>query len=187
MQYPNQIKKKNHTTINYGNRGMDFEYLINLSNTYYLENDIALIYKKPTPIGIVDVRYTPKGKVIDQAYFKSPSTLDYNGLYRGKYIEFEAKETKNRTSFPLSNIHPHQLEHVRRVLLHDGIVFFLISMNHSNFLLTGDLLLEYLNTHPRKSIPFSYFLEVGYVIKEKIEPPLDYLKVVDEIYFGGMK
>lgn len=187
MQYPSQIKKKNHTMINYGNRGMNFEYLINLSNTFYLEKDHALIYKKPTPIGIVDVSYTEKGKVIQQAYFKSPSTLDYNGLYRGKYVEFEAKETKNKSSFPISNIHPHQLEHVKKVLQHHGIVFFLILINHHTFLLPGECLLKFLKSHQRKSIPYSYFLENGYLIKEKIDPPLDYLMVVDEIYFGGMK
>ena len=187
MRYPTQIKKKKQTMIHYGNRGMDLEYLINLSNSYYFEQDMALIYKKPTPIGIVDVGYTEKGKVIRQAYFKSPSTLDYNGLYRGKYVEFEAKETKNKTSFPISNIHLHQLEHVKRVLKHDGIVFFLILMNHHTFLLPGEKLLKFLETHQRKSIPYSYLMESGHLVKEKIDPPLDYLDVVDEIYFGGMK
>ena len=98
MQYPNNITKKRSTTVFYGNRGMDLENLLNLSNTYYAEENIALIFKKPTPIGIVDVHYGSKGKVIDKAYFKAPSTLDYNGLYRGKYIEFEAKETQIKTA-----------------------------------------------------------------------------------------
>lgn len=185
MQYPNHIKKKNHTIISYGNRGMDLENLLNLSNQYYEQENIALIYKKPTPIGILDVHYSSKGKIIDKAYFKAPSTLDYNGLYRGKYIEFEAKECKNKTSFPLHNIHPHQIKHIRRVIEHCGIVFLIIRMNDLFFLLDGTVFLDYLNSITRKSIPYSFLLEQGYLIKEQIDPPLDYLSLVDKIYFGG--
>lgn len=185
MQYPNHIKKKRHPVISYGNRGMDLEHLLNLSNSYYEEANIALIYKKPTPIGVVDVHYSSKGKVIDKAYFQAPSTLDYNGLYRGKYIEFEAKETKSRTSFPLHNIHPHQIKHIQKVLVHGGIVFLVIKMNQQVYLLDGKAFLNYIQSHERKSIPFSYILENGYSIKEKIDPPLDYLSVVDQVYFGG--
>lgn len=173
--------------VHYGNRGMDFEYLINLSNSYYQSRDIALIFKKPTPIGVVDVHYTPKGKVIDKAYFEAPSTLDYNGIYRGKYIEFEAKETKNKTSFPLANIHPHQIAHLEGVLRHGGIAFLMICANGISYLLDGTLFLDYIKHHERKSIPLSYIKEKGVIIKEQIDPPLDYLKVVDNIYFGGTK
>ena len=81
---------------------MNLENDINESNAYYLEKDIAIIHKKPTPIGVVK----QVANKITEAYFKSPSTTDYNGLYAGKYIDFEAKETKNKTSFPLNNIHP---------------------------------------------------------------------------------
>lgn len=185
VQYPNHIRKKNHQIVSYGNRGMDLENLLNLSNSYYENSNIALIYKKPTPIGVVDVHYSPKGKVIDKAFFKAPSTLDYNGLYRGKYIEFEAKETKCKTSFPLHNIHPHQIKHIKNVIHHGGIVFLIIKINLQIYLLDGDLFLHYIRTHQRKSIPFSYISENGYLIKEKIDPPLDYLSVVDQIYFGG--
>lgn len=185
MQYPNSIKKKAHSIVSYGNRGMDLENLLNLSNSYYERENIALIYKKPTPIGIVDVHYSSKGKVIDKAYFKAPSTLDYNGLYKGKYIEFEAKESKNKTSFPLSNIHPHQIEHIRGVIHHGGIVFLIIMMQAKVYLLDGQIFLDFIDFTPRKSIPFSYIEENGHFIKEKIDPPLDYLRVVDQIYFGG--
>lgn len=185
MQYPSELKKSTHKTTNYGNRGMDLENLINLSNTFYEEQNKALIFKKPTPIGVVDVHYSPRGKVIDKAYFKSPSTLDYNGLYRGKYVEFEAKETKSKTSFPLSNIHPHQIEHIRRVILHGGIVFLIMRIHDEFYLLDGQDFLDYIDTYSRKSVPFSYISKKGYLIKEKIDPPLDYLPLVDQIYFGG--
>lgn len=60
--------------------------------------------------------------IIKEGFFKEPSTTDYNGLYNGKYIDFEAKETNNKTSFPLDNIHKHQIEHIRNVINNKGIV-----------------------------------------------------------------
>ena len=106
------IKKE----INYKNRGMDLENLINDACKYYLEHDLAVIYKKPTPIGIVDVDYK-NGATINKAYFKEPSTLDYNGIWQGKYVEFDAKECKSKTSFPLNNIHLHQINHIKKIML----------------------------------------------------------------------
>ena len=102
MNYPSGIKKSYNKVISYGNRGMTLEEDINVTNEYYLIHNIASIYKKPTPIGIVKVDY--KSGTIKEAYFKTPSTTDYNGIYKGKYIDFEAKETMVN-SFPLANIH----------------------------------------------------------------------------------
>lgn len=185
MQYPNNINKDFKSNISHSNRGMDLENLINLTNKYYIDNDIAVIYKKPTPIGIVDVSYANHKKTIEKAYFKEQSTLDYNGLYKGKYIDFDAKETKNKTSFPLSNIHEHQEEHIRRIIKHQGIAFLIIKMNNLYYLLTGEDYITYINNNDRKSIEYNYIKEVGYLIKENYQPALDYIKIIDEIYFKG--
>ena len=64
----------------------------------------ALENKKTEDIKIVKVDYPSRDKaVITQGYFTVPSTTDYNGIYKGKYIDFEAKET-NLNYFPLSNL-----------------------------------------------------------------------------------
>lgn len=185
MKYPNNIKKNNKTSILYGNRGMNLENSLNMINNYYIENNIALIYKKPTPIGIVNVDYELGKKIITKAYFKEPSTLDYNGLYKGNYIEFEAKETKNKTSFPLANFHKHQIEHIRNVINHNGIVFIIISMNNLNYLLKGIDFINYIDINKRKSIDYTYIKEYGYVIKDTLNG-LDYISIVDNIILEGI-
>ena len=181
MNYPNKIKKQQNTII-YSNRGMSLENMINESNKYYLDEDKALIYKKPTPIGIVDVSYENHQKIIKKAYFQTQSTLDYNGIYKGKYIDFEAKETKNKTSFPLENIHPHQIKHINSVIRHGGISFLLILINNVVYLLKGEDFINFVNNNTRKSIPYSYIKEKGFLIKYNYLPVLDYLKVIDKIY-----
>ena len=83
--------------------------------------------KKPTPIQIVQVDYPKRSAAkITEAYFKVPSTTDYNGVYRGKAIDFEAKETRSKTSFPFSHIHLHQIEHLERVLRQGAIAFVIV-------------------------------------------------------------
>ncbi len=168
----------------YKNRGMWLEHIINDSNTFYINKDKAIIYKKPTPIKVLDVSYpTRKTTVINKAVFESISTLDYNGIYKGKYIEFDAKECKGKTSFPLSNIKNHQIEHIKNILRHKGIVFLIIFMNNNFFLLKGEDLINFINNNTRKSMPYNFIDTVGHKIKEKYNPRLDYLEVIDKIYF----
>ena len=81
---------------------MFLENIINDSNTYYNTNDKCLIYKKPTPIKLVKVDY--KVGRINEAYFETPSTTDYNGIYKGKYIDFDAKENNKKKKFNLDNV-----------------------------------------------------------------------------------
>ena len=110
----------------HSNRGMVLENDLNATNEYYLLNNVAVIYKKPTPITINKVDYpSRKDAVIKEAHFKIPSTTDYNGIYKGKYIDFEAKETK-LDYFPLANIHAHQIEHLKKIMEHGGIGFLIV-------------------------------------------------------------
>ena len=172
----------------YANRGMTLEADIKASNDYYLINDKAVIYKKPTPITISKVNYPSRREaVIKEGYFRTPSTTDYNGIYKGKYIDFDAKETKLKTAFPLSNIHPHQIKHLNQIYKHGGIGFLIVRFTVLNktFLLTIEDLMKFLDEYDRKSIPLSYFEENGYIIKDKYNPRVDYLEVLDKLYFGG--
>ena len=121
--------------------------------------------------------------------FTEPSTTDYNGIYKGKYIDFEAKETTSKTSFSLANIHPHQIKHLIDVKSHGAISFLIVrftNLDRTYILLTKDLD-EFIKNNKRKSIPLNYFEKYGTIIKMKYSPRIDYLKEIDKIYFGGNK
>lgn len=190
IKYPNGkvfVKKSDNTIkrkdINSANRGMDLESDINLSNEYYLAKDIALISKRPTPINVVKVDYT-KGAKITDAYFEKQSTTDYNGVYHGKYLDFEAKNTNSKTSFPLANIYKHQITHLENVIRHGGIAFFIINFHHYDkvFLLDASYIIEYVKTNKKKSISYDDIKKYGHEIPRSYNPRIDYLKVVKEIY-----
>ncbi len=185
MKYPNKINKRITNIVSHSNRGMKLEAMINNTNKYYNEIDKALIFKRPTPIGVVDVSYQSNKKIINKAYFQEQSTLDYNGIYKGKYIDFDAKECLGNTSFPLSNIHIHQKEHIKKIIKHNGIAFLIIKLNNQIFYLDGIDYLSFIENNERKSIPLNYLMEKGIILKEGYNPELDYLKAIDKIYFKG--
>lgn len=177
-----QVKKK----IDFANRGMNFEENINLSNDYYLNHKIAVIHKKPTPVQIVKVDYPRRSAaVIKEAYFRHASTTDYNGVYRGFYIDFEAKETKNKTSFPFKNFHEHQIQHMENCLAQEGICFVLLWFSSLNrcFFLSSQLLIKYWHLQVetgKKSLSLHQIEEFGIEISMGIAPRLPYLSAVDQ-------
>ena len=187
MNYPNKIKPKNNSITTYNNRGMNLEKELNYANEYYRLIDKAIIYKKPTPIKIVKTDFPSRNKaVIKEAYFTIPSTTDYNGIYKGYYLDFEAKETKSKTSFSISNIHSHQIKHLESIDKHNGIAFIIVrftTINKTYLLMINDLL-EFINSNERKSIPIDFFEKKGYIIKDSLKPTIDYLKIIDKVLEG---
>lgn len=185
MNYPGGVKFNKITkNISYANRGMSLEEDLNVTNTFYVDKDIAYIYKKPTPIKITKVDYPSRsGAVIKEAYFSEPSTTDYNGLYKGYYIDFEAKETNNLTSFPLSNIHKHQINHIRNINRNGGICFLIVRFSRldKNFLLLAKDFIWFIDNFDRKSIPLDYFESKGYILEYGYMPRLNYIKIIDHL------
>lgn len=182
MLFQSTVTKKDYNYL-YSNRGMNLEEDLNSSNKYYLETNKAVIYKKPTPITINKVNYKSRNDaIITEAHFKIPSTTDYNGIYKGKYIDFEAKETKSKSSFPLSNIHNHQINHLKNITIHGGIGFIIVRFSSLNetYYMSFQKLNNFIEQQSRKSIPIEYFKKNGYLIKEGLRPRLDYLKIVDK-------
>lgn len=187
MNYPGGLNKDFTKNKVFKNRGMQLEDEINNTNQYYLDHSIAVIHKKPTPIKVVKVNYISGKEVIKEAFFEKPSTTDYNGIYKKHYIDFEAKETTNKNSFPLNNIHSHQIEHINRIIAMGGIGFLIVRFTTLNltYYLDGSKLLEFTKLEKRKSIPLDYFKEHGVLIKDTLNPRIDYIKVIDSLYFKG--
>ncbi|HAM81153.1 Holliday junction resolvase RecU [Ornithinibacillus bavariensis] len=191
MNYPNGKRAVKSSPMNhsFSNRGMTLEEDINSTNQYYLDMDLAVIHKKPTPVQIVKVNYPKRSAaVITEAYFKQASTTDYNGIYRNRYVDFEAKETKNKTSFPLANIHDHQINHMESVVKHGGICFMIIrfSFYSETYLLEAKELLPYWyekEADGRKSIPYIDIKLKGHEIPFKYQTRVDYLTIIDQLYF----
>lgn len=167
-------------------RGMSLENDINETNEYYLETDRACIHKKPTPIQVVRVDYPNRAHArISEAYYKVPSTTDYNGVYRGRAIDFEAKQTKNKGGFPFQLIHPHQIEHMKRVIRHGGISFVILRFTSydETYLIDAQIMISAYEDKKLKSLSYKKVKEVGKLIQESYIPRLRYLDAVDEMYF----
>lgn len=131
----------------------ELEKLANKTNIKLRQNNIALIMKVPVPI-----MYTAKG-LVAQA-----STVDYTGLILGgKYVAFDAKECQSKTSFPLANIHQHQLLYLELVQKLGGLAFFMIHLKTlypDKVFITPISLVQqywYKNNSNRKSIPVKDF------------------------------
>lgn len=180
---PKSLSQDNNDS--FSRRGMSLEAELNDANAYYLATGQAVIHKKPTPIQIVKVDYPQRSKaIIREAYFRQPSTTDYNGVYRGFYLDFDAKETKNKTAFPFRNFHAHQIEHMRQCLQQQAICFAIIRfvIYDRIFLVPADYLInkwDEQNHGGRKSIPLTAICEHGYEIKYALNPLIPYLDAVD--------
>lgn len=192
MNYPNGQRnnvQQQPSKQGYSNRGMTLEEDINTTNTFYLDTDKAIIHKKPTPIQIVNVHYPKRSAaVITEGYFKQASTTDYNGIYKHKYIDFEAKETKNKTRFPLSNMHEHQINHMKSIIKHGGISFLIIrfSVYNETYYLPAESFFPFWDNQfndGRKSIPYDIIKSEGYLIPFHYQARVNYLAVIDKLYF----
>ncbi|XJS11598.1 Holliday junction resolvase RecU [Aerococcaceae bacterium WGS1372] len=175
-------KKTTKKTITYGSRGMSLEERLNNSNQYYLAHGLGIIHKKPTPIQVVKVDYPKRSAAkITEAYYRHASTTDYNGVYKGFYVDFEAKETRNKTSFPLSNLPEHQRDHMMACIHQGGIAFLIISFTAYDeiFLVPYQLINKYIQENNKQSISYEYIKEVGYICPTSFNPMIDYLKALD--------
>ena len=196
VNYPHKLKAKSSINrpvpgmINFANRGMSFEKMINESNNYYLSRGLAVIHKKPTPIQIVKVDYPHRSRAkIVEAYFRQASTTDYSGVYKGHYIDFEAKETRQKKSMPMKNFHSHQIKHMEAVLEQKGICFVLLHFSslRETYLLPASYLIEFYKIDKGgKSMPLTYIQEHGYPIEMQQLPSIPYLEIIEQKLLGGI-
>lgn len=112
-----------------GLRGSTLEEFLNRTNERYLEQGLALIQKIPTPI--TPVQIDKEHRHITLAYFDQRSTVDYIGAVQGIPVCFDAKECHTDT-FPLQNIHAHQVSFMEQFEKQDGVAFLIIYFSKNN-------------------------------------------------------
>lgn len=110
-----------------GLRGSTLEDFINRTNEKYAEHRLAVIQKVPTPI--TPIKIDKENRHITLAYFEQKSTVDYIGVVQGIPVCFDAKECHTDT-FPLANIHAHQVTFMEGYEQQQGIAFLIIFFTH---------------------------------------------------------
>ncbi|MGQ7871482.1 Holliday junction resolvase RecU [Bacillus sp. 1A] len=175
-----------------GNRGMAFEKLINLSNEMYQRGGVALINKRPTPVKVLK---SAGGRVLN-GFYEAKSTVDYDGVYKGRAVAFEAKSTQSLTRFDLSNIAQHQLDYLEKAEKMGAVCFFLIefSKDQTVFLVPASVVQSYVRMshqpNGKKSISRADFDVYRYLVEQSERAPVDYLQYIDEavapVMFDGI-
>lgn len=112
------------TWKSHGLRGSSLEDMINHTITNYRNQKLALIQKIPTPITPMNI--DKETRHITLAYFDQRSTVDYLGVVQGIPVCFDAKECASDT-FPLQNIHEHQVKFMTDFEEQKGISFLILS------------------------------------------------------------
>lgn len=116
MKTHNQRYSRSHA-----NRGAKLEMLVEMTNNQYRNAWLADIRKVPTPVKILK---TEGNKV--SGHLDTATWVDYNGIYEGHSIIFDAKETKLKR-FPLKNISPHQYQTLKSWHRHGAVAFLLVA------------------------------------------------------------
>ncbi|EJP99414.1 recombination protein U [Bacillus cereus VD142] len=130
---------------------------------------MALINKRPTPVKVLK----SKGGRVLNGFYEAKSTVDYDGVYKGRAIAFEAKSTQSLTRFDLSNIAQHQLDYLEKAEKMGAICFFLIEFSKDKSVFVVPL-------SGKKSIPRADFDIYGYLVNQTERAPVDYLQYIDE-------
>lgn len=164
-----------------GLRGSLLETLINMTNDKYREEGLAIVQKVPTPI--TPVRIDSETKQITLAYFDQKSTVDYIGAVQGIPVCFDAKECAAK-SFPLANVHEHQIRFMADMEKQKGVAFFLIYFNLSDeyYYCPFKEMEKYWKRAEeggRKSIKREEFTE-GWLIGKRESVPVHYLEALNE-------
>ncbi|MGE7111259.1 Holliday junction resolvase RecU [Lysinibacillus sp. NPDC047702] len=113
--------KTQHYSRSHANRGAKIENLLEMTNNQYRNAWLADIRKVPTPVKILKA----DGNKVT-GHFDTPTWVDYSGIYEGRSIIFDAKESTLKR-FPLKNISLHQYQQLKSWHKHGAIAFLLVA------------------------------------------------------------
>lgn len=165
------------SNVYHGNRGKKLEILIDMTNTLLRNKKVADVRKIPTPIKISKVT---GNRVI--GHLDTTKWVDYSGVYRGKALIFDAKETTTK-NFPLSNLKEHQYELLKSWNMCGAYAFLIVAFWHGAnepeaYVLPFPILAEAwkkMSKGGRKSIPIKDFQEKCIRVKSGNGYPIDYI------------
>ncbi|MGJ9460093.1 Holliday junction resolvase RecU [Oceanobacillus sp. CF4.6] len=168
-------------TVYTGKRGMDFENTLNYTNQIYINQNRAIINKRPTPVKVLK----SKGTRVLSGFYEEKSTVDYDGLYNGRAVVFEAKTTKLKR-LPLDMISNHQVKYLNDAEKQGAISFLIVEMRVTRdvFFIPNNMLQKYVKEAKNgghKSIPIRDLEVYAQPVKTQKGVPLDYLSVVDQL------
>ncbi len=168
----------------YAKRGQVLEEMVEVSNQQYLLQNRALVQKIPTPVKVLNVN-SRTGK-INNAFYDKKSTVDYIGVFKGRSVAFDAKETNVETRFDLSNVKEHQYRFLSNWNKNGGISFLIINFSslEESYYLPFTILDDFwkgMLKGERKSIPYQVIAKAEYRIKGKGLILLDYLSIIEKM------
>lgn len=157
------------------NQGMFLEEVLNLTHQKYSEENICLVCKIPTNIGLIKT----DNKIINQAFFKDSYNCDYIGNYEGHYFEFEAKETY-QTFFNWQALRKNQIKKLNQVLATKGLAFLIIYFGQEElFYLVDFAILQTTIINFGQKIPLEWFEQNAKQLNLNSQLKLDYLEYLN--------
>jgi recombination protein U len=162
------------------NTGAVFEETLKNSCEYYKYRGIALIHKIPTPWSVT---YDKKSFKVKNAYPQEKSSVDFEGVWHGRSIAFEAKSTRERKRFDLKNIQQHQIDYLLQHQDQGGISFLLVEFSNlgETYLIFVDQFNDWVQLAKnggRRSIPYDW-IQMNCCIVVPERAPLDFIRVLE--------
>lgn len=160
-----------------GMRGDVLEELLLMTNQYYKSQKLARVDKISVPIKVLEI---DQRGMITKAFFEKKSTVDFQGIIQGVGVAFDAKETHQK-SFPLKNIHMHQIEFMKDIDEQGGLAFLIVHFKFCDdyFLLPYEWLVHYVEIEKRQSIPYSIMPAAFKIERPSASGILNYLPVLN--------
>ncbi|MEK4628090.1 Holliday junction resolvase RecU [Solibacillus sp. FSL R7-0682] len=156
---------------------MQLERIIDMANNKYRNAGVADIRKVPSPVNILKLT---GNRIV--GHTEKPTWVDYSGVYDGRAIIFDAKQT-SKTAFPLDNISLHQYDLLKSWSEKGAVTFLLVRFSkydkyyHLPFR-TLKWAWERAITGGRNSIAFAEFETMAAEVKSKDGYTLHYLEAV---------
>ncbi|MGL5438378.1 MAG: Holliday junction resolvase RecU [Metamycoplasmataceae bacterium] len=157
------------------NRGMLLEKIINKTINSYKNNGTALFHKKN-----LDIKFERVDKELNvyNSVISKKSTVDYYGIYKGRFIAFEAKST-NKEYLSFSNFKEHQHNYLLEIEKYLGIAFYIILFKKTSefFIIKA----SNINLQIKKSITKDFILNNGYYLEIIYPGYIDFLSFINKI------